>query len=222
MDDCRQSGSHTCDGNIGERRSEIRETSILRLALIDCAGSTQLCRITNISLHGLQATVFGSVTAGSNVCIRVPDDITLEGTIVWQRDRSVGVKFGEPLEHLALLRFSGDPKARARRRRLPRLKVSAPASLRSGARSYAAELVDISPSGAMLRMADPLPSLGPIVLDAFGLPSIAGQIRWLDELRAGILFNAPMPLDILTHWLHRLYADEETSETFQGTDLKLA
>ena len=99
---------------------------------------------------------------------------------------------------------------------MPRLQVSAPACLRSGGRTYAVELVDVSPSGAMVRTTHPLPGLGPIVLDALGLPRIAGQIRWLGEFRAGILFNEPMPLQTLTDWLHRLYVDEEIKDTIES------
>lgn len=219
MDDCRL-GDPRASGDITERRSEFRKTSILRLALIDSNGCTQLCRITNISHQGVQATVFGSVAIDSEVSIRVPDEITLEGRIVWVRDRAVGIKLGAPLAHSTLLRFTGERReGGGRRRRSPRLQISAPACLRSGGRTYAVDLVDISPSGAMVSSTRQLPGLGPIVLDALGLPRIAGQIRWLGDLRAGILFNEPVPLETLTHWLHRLYADAETNGSFaNGAD----
>ena len=213
MEDCRLGGPRA-SGDIAERRSEFRKTSILRLALIDSNGCTQLCRITNISHQGVQATVFGSVAVDSEVSIRVPDEITLEGSIVWVRDRSVGIKLGTPLAHSTLLRFTGERRESGRRRRSPRLQISAPACLRSGGRTYAVDLVDISPSGAMVSTTRQLPGLGPIVLDALGLPKIAGQIRWLGDLRAGILFNEPVPLETLTAWLHRLYADDEVKGRF--------
>lgn len=218
MDKCQGSDTRASNAESGERRSEFRERSILRLALIDSGHSTQLCRITNISLHGLQATVFGSVTAGSNVSIRVPDEITLDGKIMWVRDRSIGIKLDTPLEHSALMRLSGDANANGRRRRLPRLQASAPACLRSGGHTYAVELVDISPSGAMVRTINRLPGLGPIMLDALGLPRIAGQIRWLSESRAGILFNAQLRLDVLTDWLRRLYAEDETEAPIDNAE----
>lgn len=217
MDDWRLGDPHA-SSDIAERRSEFRKTSILRLALMDSSGCTQLCRITNISHQGVQATVFGSVTADSEVSIRVPDEITLDGRIVWVRDRSVGIKLGTPLAHSTLLRFTGEQKGSGRRRRSPRLQISAPACLRSGGRTYAVELVDISPSGAMVRTTLPLPGLGPIVLDALGLPRIAGQIRWLGDLRAGILFNEPVPLETLTHWLRRLYSSDDAKGALGNGD----
>jgi hypothetical protein len=184
-----------------DRRSQARQTSVLRLALFDTGGFTQLCRITNVSLQGVQATVFGSVTSGAHVRIRVPDDICLEGTIVWAKQNCVGIKLDEPLPYSSLLRFSGDGLTHGRRRRLPRIQIAAPASLATGLRTFPVELTDISPAGAMVRAHDPLPARGPITLNVLGLPKIAAQIRWVAEGRAGLLFNHAIELRTLTDWM---------------------
>src|SRR5438270_606355 len=180
-----------------DRRTQARQTSGLRLALFDACGFTQLCRITNISLQGLQATIFGSASAGTRVQIRVPDEISLEGMIVWAKHNCVGIKLDEPLAYSSLLRFGGAGSAHGRRRRLPRIQIAAPASLTSGGRTYAAELTDISPGGAMVRTRDPLPARGPITLNVLGLPKIAAQIRWAADDRAGLLFNHAVELRML-------------------------
>jgi hypothetical protein len=195
-----------------DRRSQARQTSILRLALIDSSGFTQLCRITNVSLHGLQATVFGSASVGASIRIRVPDEITLDGTVVWTKQNCVGIKLDEPLPYSSLLRFSGDGSAQRRRRRLPRIQIAAPASLISGARTYAVELIDISPSGAMVRTRDPLPARGPITLIVRGLPRIGAQIRWAADGRAGILFNQAVELRVLTDWILGLCAPSASGD----------
>lgn len=187
-----------------DRRSEVRQTSILRLALIDAGGAAQLCRITNVSPQGLQATVFGSAIAGTAVTIRVPDDVTLAGTIVWVKNRCIGIKLDQPLPQSALLRFGGEAAGAAKRRRLPRIEIAATGVLRSASGTYAVEILDISPGGAMVRTPYALPALGPIVLDVSGLPKIGGQIRWLDGTRAGLLFNEAIPLQALTDWIHHL------------------
>ena len=184
-----------------DRRSQTRQTSVLRLALLDAGGFTQLCRITNVSLQGLQATVFGSASAGTRVRIRVPDEINLQGTIVWAKHNCVGIKLDEPLDYTSLLRFGGPGSPHGRRRRMPRIQIAAPASLTSGGRTYAAELTDISPGGAMVRTRHRLPARGPITLNVFGLPRIAAQIRWSADDRAGLLFNHTVELRLLTDWL---------------------
>jgi hypothetical protein len=195
-------GDGQVDGDLRrDRRAQARQTSVLRLALFDAGGFTQLCRITNVSLHGLQATVFGSASTRSKVRIRVPDEISLEGTIVWARQNCVGIKLDNPLAYSSLLRFSGDGSAQGRRRRLPRVQIAAPASLTSGGLTYAVELTDISPGGAMVRTGDPLPARGPITLNVPGLPRIAAQIRWATDGRAGLLFNQAVELRTLTDWI---------------------
>ena len=187
-----------------ERRSEARQTSVLRLALFDTGEFTQLCRITNISHQGLQATVFGRAPAGTKVRIRVPDELSLEGTIVWAKQSAVGIKLDEPLPYASLLRLGGGGAAKGRQRRLPRIQISAAAYLSTGVRSYCVELVDISPGGAMVRTGDQLPPRGPVTLNVFGLPRIAAQIRWTADGRAGLLFNHTVELRMLTDWLLEL------------------
>jgi PilZ domain len=217
MNDCPFNDAAASDIH-NDRRAEIRQTSILRLALIDAGGVTQLCRITNVSIQGMQATVFGSVNAGDRVRIRVPDEVTLEGTIVWTKGNSVGIKIDQPLPYSSLLRFGGDRAAEHRRRRLPRIQAAAPALLRSGARAYAAELLDISPAGAMVQTPDALPGLGPIILDVPGLPRIPGQVRWVSNGRAGLLFNQAVELRTLTDWLLELFASCATVNTSKTED----
>jgi hypothetical protein len=212
MDESLGGSAQTSSGSRRERRSQARQTSILRLALIDTAGFTQLCRITNVSLHGLQATVFGSARAGTCVRIRVPDEITLEGTVVWTKASCIGIKLDQPLPYSSLLRFSGDGSAQGRRRRLPRIQIAAAASLSTGVRTCAVELIDISPCGAMVRSRDELPGRGPIILNIFGLPRIAAQIRWATEGRAGLLFNQALELRTLTDWLLELCGPSATDD----------
>jgi hypothetical protein len=209
MDSNRMDGSHSGSGcgDAGantERRSSARHTSILRLALIDASGFTQLCRITNVSVQGLQATVFGSVSAGSTVQIRIPDEIALEGTIVWAKENCVGIKLDQPLPHSSILRLGGNGSGQGRRRRLPRIQIAAAASLSTGLYSYPVELIDISPGGAMVRTRDRLPGRGPITLNVLGLPKIAGQVRWATDERVGLLFNEAIALRTLTDWLLEL------------------
>jgi hypothetical protein len=142
----------------------------------------------------------------------VPEEITLQGKVVWVKDRSVGIKLGKSLPRSALMRFRGGPASESKRRRLPRIEVAAPARLRSRTQTYSAEVVDVSPSGAMVRSSSPLPGAGPIVLDVLGLPRLAGQVRWTEGNRAGILFNTPLALQTLTEWIQGLCPELEIVE----------
>jgi hypothetical protein len=188
---------------IVDRRTDQRCTAILRLALMSSGDEVQLCRITNASRYGLQATAFRPFPVGSSVTLRVPDSTTLFGSIVWQRARSVGIQLDEPLPNPLLLRFDDKQSGAKARRRLPRIPVEMFATLDSGAKKCRVAVLDVSPRGAMVSGAQELPGPGPVQLEAPGLPKIGAQVRWRHGSRAGLLFNAPITLDFFTAWFER-------------------
>jgi hypothetical protein len=184
-----------------DRRREQRHTAVLRLALLLVDGQAQLCRVTNLSPQGLQATVFRPITVGSRAVISVPDGITLAGKIVWVADRTIGVSLDHPLSEPSFLRMKKETAPKCARRRLPRIGTGSPAHLGAGGRRYPITLLDISTNGAMVSATKMLPSPGPVQLHVNGLPLVSAQIRWIFEDRAGLMFNAPVRPDILTMWL---------------------
>jgi len=101
-----------------ERRLEPRHTSVLRLGLLMVSGEAQLCRVTNISPQGVQATVFRPVPAGARVLLRIPDGVSVRGNVVWTDACRIGLKFDEALPEGQLLRLR-DNSIMAARRRLP-------------------------------------------------------------------------------------------------------
>jgi hypothetical protein len=177
----------------------MRVTAILRMAALQSHGNTQLCRITNVSSQGIQARVFAPVSNGDRVCIRVPDEFTAHGEVVWTDGSAIGVHLTNPLPASALLRFAG--AEHGRRRRLPRIQSECEVQLRSHAKVYHCTLVNISPAGAMVVSRKDLPRPGPVEISMPDLPKIAGQVRWIDEDRIGILFNSLVPLGQLANWL---------------------
>ena len=188
---------------VKDRRVEPRSAAVLRLALIVVDGCAQLCRVTNISSQGLQATVFQHVAMGSKVRLYVGDQLPVAGVIIWSSERSIGIKLNQELPGLAQTRLECDPLATLSRRRVPRVCVSARASLTTGDRKFGIALLDISPTGAMVESQQPLPGLCPIQLQVPDLGQIDAQIRWIDGTRAGVLFNKPLRLDLLSRWLDR-------------------
>jgi hypothetical protein len=180
-------------------RTAVTATSVLRMAALHSEGLTQLCRITNISSQGIQARVFASVAVGAQVSIRVPDEFTADGQVVWTDGNVIGVHLIKPLPASAILRLgSGEV---ARRRRLPRIESECEVRLRSHSKLYHCSLVNISPAGVMVVARKEMPPSGPVEIAIPNLPKIAGQVRWVEGDRLGILFNALLPLGLLTSWL---------------------
>lgn len=188
---------------MADRRFEPRQTSVLRIAVLILDEEAHLCRITNISPQGVQATVFRPVPVGSRVVMRVPDATCLAGSVIWTKDDRVGVKLNEVLPESSVLRFNNESAAVRARRRLPRVEISARAWLKSGVKKCRVDLLDISPLGALICADEQLPALGPVELQVGGLRNIGAQIRWLVGSRAGLFFNDAVALHLLASWLEQ-------------------
>jgi hypothetical protein len=169
------------------------------MAALELGGTTQICRITNISSQGIQARVFAPVATGDQVCIHVSEEFTADGKVIWIDGTLIGVHLSDPLPAAALLRFSGEDLGR--RRRMPRIESKCDVKLRSHSKLYQCALVNISPAGAMVIPQADVPPRGPVELVAPDLPKVAGQVRWIEEGKIGILFNSLLPLPSLTSWL---------------------
>ena len=183
-----------------DRRLQERHTLVLRVGLLENEGNASFCLLTNISPQGVQVKLYASVREGSKVCLRVGDEDALEGRVAWVRDENAGIAFAKSLEPETLLRvrqmISPD-----RRRSSPRVNAPARATLRTGGRTYAADLCDISTSGAKIRTKRPIESEGIAILVLRNLPGLRGYVRWTDGLEAGLVFESPIPIQIIAGWL---------------------
>lgn len=81
------------------------------------------------------------------------------------------------------------------------LTASAGAVLRTGGRTYFAELRDISATGARVRTRKTV-SLGPsVMLTLPDIPTVKAYVRWVDECELGLIFESPIPIQIIAEWL---------------------
>lgn len=189
-----------CDS--AERRSDQRQSAVLRIALITIGQSTQFCRVVNVSQRGLEVRLFSAVPRGTRVRLQLPDTMRVSGTVVWSRDNAAGIHLDTPLDTDGALQYGAafDPK---RRRRLPRASVAACARLRVGALTYPADLQDISPAGALVHTRKPLNAAGPALLTLPDFAPIPSQVRWTDGSKVGLLFNRCLEMQALAEWINQ-------------------
>ena len=185
-----------------ERRGESRQTAVLRVALLTSERGTCFCLLKNVSANGFQARVYGEVREADCVTIDIPDETVLKGTVIWCRNGDIGVRLRREIDPNTVLRLN-DQDETQKRRRLPRIRVSAPVTLKMADRVYRGELLDISHSGALATTTPAMPAQGPVTLTLPDLEPIKGQIRWLDDRRVGIFFNTPLSMQALAAWLSR-------------------
>lgn len=183
-----------------ERRSAKRQTMVLRVGILEHGGRTAFCIVKNISSHGVQVKLFGRLDCGSDVRLQIGDEEALEGRAVWVRDQLAGVAFAAPLDATTLLRVT-QKLAITKRRSTPRISASARLLLRTGGKTYSAELRDISASGARVRTTKPVSAAHSITLDLPDLPSLKAFVRWADETELGVVFETPIPIQIIAQWI---------------------
>ena len=185
-----------------ERRRESRQTAVLRVALLTSERGACFCLLKNVSANGFQARVYGDVRAADCVTIDIPDETVLRGTIIWCRDGDIGVRLRREIDPSTVLRLN-DQAETQKRRRLPRIRISAPVTLTMAGHVYRGELLDISHSGALATTSPAMSAQGPVTMTLPDLDPIKGQVRWLDDQKVGIFFNTPLSLQALAAWLSR-------------------
>jgi hypothetical protein len=174
---------------------------ILRVGLLAYGERSTFCLVKNISPMGAQLRLYGRVTEGSNVTLRVGDEDPVSGRIAWVKDVSAGMEFESPLEAATLLRAMQKLPA-AKRRSSPRVKIAARVLLRTDGRSYPGELLDVSAIGARIRTSRPV-RLGPSILVTLpDLPTIKAFVRWNEGTDLGLAFNEPLPIQLIAEWMN--------------------
>ena len=189
-------------GETADRRSSSRQTIILRIGVLAYAERSTFCVVKDISPTGAQLRLFGSVPADAAVALRVGDEDAVNGRIAWVRDMSAGIEFDDPIDATRLLRVM-QKVAPVKRRSSPRVEAAARVLLRTGGRSYPAELADISAMGARVRALRPV-RLGPSVMVTLpDLPTVKAFVRWTDETDLGLVFESPLPIQLIAEWMNQ-------------------
>lgn len=194
-----------------ERRSDSRQTMVLRVAIIDDGQRALFCLLKNISPNGVQIRTYTGLDLGKSVKIFVGEESPVAGKVVWVDGKLGGVQFDRPLSPAKLLRVEQNVQD-GKRRASPRICTRSAAKLRSSGRSYGVQLRDLSNTGAKIRAAKHISVTGLALLELPGLPPITCFVRWNDGLDIGLSFTSPVSLETITTWLHgRLQASVEQS-----------
>lgn len=183
-----------------ERRKEARYTLILRVGVLEQNGKSALCLVKNISSSGVQIKCYARPIVGAEASIRVADETPLQGRVVWMDGDTAGISFDQDLDSSALLRVQ--QKLRPNRRRTtPRVNVKAAACLRTGGRIYRAAVCDISSMGVRIKTTSSLNPGDRAIVTLDDLPSLESYVRWSHGDEAGLIFEAPIPMQIIAEWI---------------------
>lgn len=183
-----------------ERRKQSRFTLILRVGVLEQYGKSSLCLVKNISSTGVQLKCYARPVVEGYATIRVADETPVPGRIIWLDGDVAGMSFDTELNAEALLRVR--QKLRPQRRRsTPRVTVEASACLRTGGRICGAVVCDISSMGARVRTPSPLAPGDRAIITLADLPSLDAYVRWTSGDEAGLVFETPIPMQVIAHWI---------------------
>lgn len=188
-----------------ERRQRGRQAMVMRVGLLDDGRRPSFCLVRNISPAGVQVKLFGRLARGSEVRLKVGDEDPLSGRVMWVRDQVAGIRFHSTLEAERVLRIT-QKLPPTRKRSSPRVSASARIMLRTGGRTYFAELCDISAYGARVRTRKTV-NLGPsVMLTVPDVPTIKTYVRWVAGPELGLAFESPLSIQVIAGWLEQRVA----------------
>ena len=188
------------DWRLPERRKESRFTLILRVGVLEQEGRSSLCLVKNISSSGVQLKCYARPIVDAPASIRVADEAPLRGRIMWIDGETAGLNFDHELDAAVMLRVQ--QKLRPNRRRSsPRVNVEEAACLRARGRIYPAAVCDISSMGARIKSKSRLEPGDRAILSLSDLPLLEAYVRWSEGDEAGLVFETPIPMQIIAHWV---------------------
>ncbi|MES2444769.1 MAG: PilZ domain-containing protein [Pseudomonadota bacterium] len=184
-----------------ERRTEERQTTLLRVGKLVTAGDERLCMIRNISSAGAMIKLYQPIAVGAAVAVEVTPDCPVAATVIWVQDECAGIAFDVPIDVVAALRGEGQAGPYRRVARTPRLQVRRPALMHTDEIEREVMLCDLSLNGAKIETDAALASDVEVALFVDGLPPLSGRIRWCHDARAGMEFDIPVQMDVLAAWM---------------------
>ena len=169
-----------------------------------------LCRLRNLSATGMMVETSVALEVDQELRVGLRSGEELAARVAWTRDGAAGLALLAPIDVEAALAVQ-PPVNRISRQlaaRAPRLAMEFPIEVDARGQSYLGVLLNISQSGAKLRL--PYRPLRDerLLLCIRGLPLKSETVRWVREAEIGLGFYEALPFAMLAKW----------SETYAGTN----
>ncbi|MBK6803148.1 MAG: PilZ domain-containing protein [Novosphingobium sp.] len=186
-----------------EQRAARRYALLLRAGKLICDGQEFLCILRDASATGFKARLFHPLPQGGRYELELGNGTRYAVEPVWARDGHAGFRFcgGKVDVHGLLEETSQYP------RRQIRLKLELPVMVEAHGIARAAVLRDLSQQGALIESDFVLALRQPLLIEAHGLPPLAGRVRWRRGTAHGVVFHTGFRLDELATLAARLHSE---------------
>jgi hypothetical protein len=185
-----------------ERREHERLLTIFRVAKLTSGHDESLCIARNLSSGGMMIEVLAQYDLSQRIHVSLTEDQHLEGSIVWQRDFTIGVQFESEINVMDVL--AKRPVIRSGyMRRAPRMPIRKNAQIRIGSTALPIEICDISQYGARIKTDQEFGGHELVWVFFDELDPISGALRWRADGHAGVEFFGFIPIIRLMQWLRK-------------------
>jgi len=180
-----------------DRRDGERHLTLFRVGAMTVDGRRELCLIENISEGWMMIRPYCGLTEGTALTIELKTGYSVQCTVTWLCDGSVGVEFAAPVDVVEILSNAQEGP----RPRMPRIEVECFATVRDGAMVHRMRVHDVSQGGVKLETAVVLTKGADLVVSLPGLDPQPAAVRWTEAGHLGVTFNRLLPLAELVDWL---------------------
>jgi hypothetical protein len=161
-----------------------------------------LCRLRNLSASGMMVETSAPLEVDQQVRVGLRSGEEFAARVAWSRNGAAGLALFAPIDVEAALavqpsrsRISRQVAARA-----PRLALEVPIEVDARGQPHSAVLLNISQSGARLRLPfRPMPDER-LLLCIQGLPLKSGTVRWVRGSEVGLGVFEALPFAMLADW----------------------
>ena len=188
------------------QRASSRLCTVYLIAEASTETDRGLCRIKNISDHGMMVITGLDAAVGELISITLSDAIALSAEIMWVDDGRIGIRFVDPIDSLSVLQSLAD-KARSAEHRPPRLPVGLLGTAATDAGIQAIRTLDISQHGMKISHGGSLRAGVRVKVTLENGLEQRGVVKWSKDRFAGLRFNEPIPHTMLDSVAHLIAID---------------
>ena len=178
-----------------EQRAAPRFTSLIRSAKLVGGQGEFVCVVRDVSSSGVRIHCFHAVPSERAMALELQNGEVFEIERVRDDGQEASFRFAAevPIERLIC-------DAQLYPRRLLRLNIAIPLTLRTLAGPVAAVTQNISQQGCRLECAMPLALAQPVIVESPHLPALRAKVRWRRDGALGLVFDDTFTLkDFAVH-----------------------
>lgn len=158
------------------------------------------CAIHKLSPVGATLHIDEEIEPGTALTLELANRQTIAGRIDWQREGEAGFLFDKPIDIIGALARNLASQS-DERRRVPRVEINQPASVRHQGKVFPARARNISQGGVGLETRATLAVGDQVRVTLDGLRPLDGTVRWIREGQVGIAYDVELGWQVLMPWL---------------------